>query len=95
MNAEPIRIAIKAIPGAKRDEIVGPLGDRLKVRVSAPPEGGKANAAICALVAAALGVRERDVRIVAGHSRAEKLLEVTGVDPARVTALLRGGPASP
>jgi uncharacterized protein (TIGR00251 family) len=74
-----VRIAVKAVPGARRDEIVGMLGDRLKVRVSAPPEGGKANAAICALIAGALGVRARDVRIVSGETRAEKVVEVEGV----------------
>lgn len=91
----PVRIAVKAVPGARRDEIVGPLGDRLKVRTSAPPEGGKANAAICALIAAALGVRERDVRVIVGHTRAEKVLEVSGADPGRITKLLGAGPASP
>lgn len=69
-------IRVKAVPGAKRDEIVGLLGDRLKVRISAPPEGGKANMAIRALLAAALGVRERDVEIVSGHANAEKTVRV-------------------
>jgi uncharacterized protein (TIGR00251 family) len=83
-----VRLSIKAVPGARRDEIVGPLGDRLKVRVSAPPEGGRANDAICALVAGALGVRHGDVRVVAGHTRAEKTLEIDGVSAAAVRALL-------
>jgi uncharacterized protein (TIGR00251 family) len=82
------RIAVKAVPGAKRDEIVGRLGDRLKVRVAAPPEGGKANAAIAELLAAALGVRARDVRLIGGQSRAEKVFEVTGAAPAAVARLL-------
>ena len=82
-----VRIQVKAVPGAKRDEIVGRLGDRLKVRVSAPPEGGKANEAICALIAEALGVKARDVRIVGGLSRAEKTVEVDGSDEAAVEAL--------
>lgn len=81
------RILVKAVPGAKKDEIVGRLGDRLKVRVSAPPEGGKANAAICELIAAALGIKARDVRIVSGQSRAEKTVEVDGVDTAAVESL--------
>jgi uncharacterized protein (TIGR00251 family) len=85
-----VRLAIKALPGARRDEIVGALGDRLKVRVSAPPEAGKANDAICALVAAALGVKGRDVRVVGGHTRPEKVLEIDGVSEAAVRSLLSG-----
>jgi len=72
-------IAIKAVPGAKRTEVVGPLGERLKVRIAAPPEDGKANKAICALLAKELGVRVADVTIVRGHSTAEKTARVGGV----------------
>jgi len=75
-------IPIKAVPGASRDEVVGPLGDRLKVRVSAPPEGGKANRAICGLVARELGVAKRDVEVVEGATRAEKVVRVAGVSAA-------------
>lgn len=84
-----VRILVKAVPGAKRDEIVGRLGERLKVRVAAPPEGGKANAAICALIAEALGIPQRDVRIVAGHGRPAKTIEVNGVSNAAAAALGR------
>lgn len=84
----PVRLMVKAVPGAKRDEIAGLLGDRLKVRVSAPPEGGRANAAICELLASALGVRARDVRVVSGMTRAEKVVEVSGADAGAVARLL-------
>jgi len=73
-------LPVKAVPGARRDEIVGPLGDRLKVRVSAPPEGGKANKAICALIARELGLRPSAVSVHAGGSSPEKVLRVEGVD---------------
>jgi uncharacterized protein (TIGR00251 family) len=49
----------------------------LKVRVAAPAEGGKANGAVVRLLAEWLGVRE--VEIVAGGSRAEKTVRVTGL----------------
>ena len=81
-------IAVKAVPGASRDEISGALGDRLKVRVSAPPEGGKANKAICALIAGALGVSKKQVGVVAGMSSAEKTVRVEGVSGALVRARL-------
>lgn len=87
ISADPegrVLIAIKAVPGAKRDEIVGPLGDRLKVRVSAPPEGGKANRAICELLAESLGLKPRDIEVIAGHASAEKSVRVIGIEPAAV-----------
>ena len=65
------------VPGASRSGIAGVLGDRLKVRVAAPPEGGKANRALVELLSRWLGVR--DVEIVAGHSTAEKTVRVSGV----------------
>lgn len=56
------------------------LGERLKVRVTAPPEGGKANKAICTLVAGAVGVKPRQVTVVAGHTSPEKTLRIEGTD---------------
>ncbi len=84
--AEPVRqdgpdvlVRVKAVPGASRDEIAGVLGDRLKVRVRAPPEGGRANQASCALVAAAVGVKPSRVRLESGASSPEKTLRVSGI----------------
>ncbi|MCC6229570.1 MAG: DUF167 domain-containing protein [Phycisphaerales bacterium] len=81
-------LRVKVVPGSSREAIAGRLGDRLKVRVSAPPEAGAANQAVCRLIADALGVRARDVRISAGHTRPEKTLEIDGVDQATADALL-------
>lgn len=74
-----VLIAVKAVPGAKRDGLAGALGERLKVRVAAPPEGGKANTAICALLAATLGVKPTAVRVVRGPSSPEKAILVEGI----------------
>jgi len=72
-------ISIKAVPGAKRDEVVGRLGDRLKVRVSAAPEDGKANRAICELLARELGVKAAAVTVERGGASPEKTVRVEGV----------------
>jgi uncharacterized protein (TIGR00251 family) len=79
---------VKAVPGAAREAIAGAIGDRIKVKVSAPPEGGKANRAICALLAAALGVKPRDVTIERGHGHPEKVVRVAGTSVAEVRARL-------
>jgi len=69
-------VRVKAVPGASRDQIAGVLGDRLKVRVSAPPEGGKANKAICKLIAKNLGVAPRLVVVTSGASSAAKTVVI-------------------
>ena len=58
-------------------------GDALKVRLSAPPVDSAANDALIVLLAEALGVSRRDVRIVAGNTSRAKVVEVAGVTPAQ------------
>ena len=79
-------------PGASRSMFVGRHGDALKVKVAAPPAGGKANAAVVALVVDALGVRPAQVELVAGTSSRAKRVRVSGVtlDDVRVALGARG-----
>lgn len=74
-----LQFGVKVVPGASRDRIVGLYGDALKVQVSAPPEGGKANARLVAVLSAALGVPERAVAVVAGASNPRKTVAVVGL----------------
>lgn len=80
-----LRIDVKVVPGASRPGIVGALGDRLKVRVAEPPEDGRANAAVERLIAEWLGARE--ARVIAGHGRPQKTVEVPGVSGIPPAAL--------
>lgn len=61
------RLSLKVVPGSSRDEVVGWLGDSLKVKVKAPPEKGKANDAVVALLADRLGVEASSIAVVSGH----------------------------
>jgi len=73
------RIEIKAIPNAPRSEVVGWLGDALKVKVHAPPVEGKANEALCTFLAKTLALPKRSVRLVQGDSTRRKLVEIEGL----------------
>lgn len=74
-----VEFPVKVVPGSSRNAIVGVLGDALKVAVAAPPEAGKANAALTQTIAAALDVKPAMVSIVAGHSQPRKRVEVSGL----------------
>ena len=73
-------IAVKAVPGSSRDKIVGVLGDCLKIATSAAAEKGKANAAIAAILAKALGVDKRSVEVVSGLTNPRKEIRIAGLD---------------
>lgn len=61
-----VRLPVRAQPGARGDGVVGLWNGRLKVALRAPPADGRANEELCALLAAALGLRAGELEIVAG-----------------------------
>jgi uncharacterized protein len=79
VSAAPVRVCLRVNPGASRAEIVGRHGDAWKVRVTAPAERGRANAAVVRLLAAALGVQRDAVTVVSGHASRDKIVEVAGL----------------
>ena len=86
------RLNIKVVPGASRDQIVGWLGDALKIKVTAPPEKGKANEAVATLLAKTLGVRRDTIAIVSGHGSPAKTVDIALMDDAAIkTALTAAG----
>jgi uncharacterized protein len=82
-------VRVRVSPGARRSEFVGPHGDAWKVRVTALPEGGRANEAVLRLLAATLDVPRADVSLVAGHGAREKVVALEGLDQSEVTRRLR------
>lgn len=70
-----LAVALLVEPGAGRDRLYGEHGGRLKLSVTAPPEKGKANKAVCKFLAAELGISRSQVHILSGHnSRLKEVL---------------------
>jgi len=82
-------LGLKVVPRASRDEIVGWRDGVLRLRVSAPPQDGRANAAVVALLAAALGVGKSAVAIAAGHGSAHKRVAIEGLTRIEIEQRLR------
>lgn len=88
-----MEIDLKVVPNASRAEVVGFVDGLLKVRVMSPPEGGRANKEVCAVLAKALRVRPREVQLVAGEKSRTKRVRVTAsVDEVEMRQRLAGGP---
>ena len=89
-------LAVRVQPGAPRDRLVGRMADgTLKLAVTAPPEGGRANAAVARLLAEVLGLEARNLRLKRGAGGRSKVFEVEGVAESelerRVDAALESG----
>ncbi len=83
-----VTLSVHAQPGAGRSAVVGRHGTALKVRVAAPPEGGRANEALTRLLAETLGVGPSDVTLVSGEKSRAKRFRVAGVDADELPRIL-------
>jgi len=83
-EGDALVLNIRVQPRASRDEIVGPLGGSLKVRITAPPVDGKANAHLIKYLAKAFGVPRARVTLLGGESGRDKRLRIDA--PARLPA---------
>jgi len=81
-------VFVWVVPNASRDEIVGPHDEMLKVKVAAPPEGGKANRKVARLVASAVGGRRG--ALIDGESSRRKAILVENVSPDEAAARIGG-----
>jgi uncharacterized protein len=77
---------VRLVPRAGANRIDGVVEGSLAARVAAPPVDGSANDALVRLIAEALGVPRRRVRLVAGTANRRKVVEVDGIDQAALRA---------
>jgi hypothetical protein len=83
-----IVLRVKVVPGARRTQIAGVLGDRLKVQLAAPPQAGQANRALIALLARQLEIPRQQIVLIAGHTQPHKTLRITGLTAQDVRSRL-------
>jgi len=83
-----VTFSVKVVPRASKNQIAGVEGDAIKVRLNAPPVEGKANDALIAFLADALGVRRAQIEIVTGHTSRRKVVRVRGVSVEQVEKTL-------
>ena len=81
-------LRLRVVPGTTHPSVVGRLGDVWKVRVTAPPEAGRANEAVLALLADVLGVRRRDVVLTSGRTSRDKVVALSGLTDDEADARL-------
>lgn len=79
-----LRLLVRAVPKAGRSQIVGVRQGRLLVRVTAPPEGGKANAAVIKLLSKAWKLPASSFELVSGTASRDKVFVVRGTKAAEV-----------
>ena len=94
LTRDGLRVAIRLTPRARADRLLGIVaageGEHLiNASVTAPPQGGRANAALLQLLARAWGLKRGELSIVAGAASRSKTVHVAG-DPQHLLAKLSG-----
>jgi uncharacterized protein len=82
------KLAVRVQARARRDEIAGERAGSLLVRVTALPVEGKANAAVCRLLAERLGLAPGRIAVVRGAASRDKLIEIDGIEAGELRRLL-------
>ncbi len=87
------RLKVKVVPGSSQTEIVGWLGESLKIKVSAPPEKGKANTSVIKLLSEKLKLDKKSITIVHGSTSQNKVIEISGITDQQLNQVLPLKPA--
>ena len=81
-------IKVKVQPCAKRNEMAGRWLDMVKVKVTAPPEDGRANKACIELLSTKLGILKSRIELVRGHTSREKQFNIEGLTEEEINSRL-------
>lgn len=84
-----ISIAVRVVPGARKSEIGGLMGDRLRIRLQAPAVEGKANVELQRFLAVVFGVRRSAITILRGEHARDKMILIRGISEVPADILVR------
>lgn len=87
---EGVVFRLRVQPRSRHQEVAGARAGALVLRVTAPPEGGRANEACRHLLADLLGISPGQVEIIRGHTARDKVALVRGLEVEEVSARLKG-----
>jgi uncharacterized protein (TIGR00251 family) len=85
---ESVVLHVKVVPNASRNLVAGRYADGIKIQTSAPPEAGKANAAVARILAQFLGLKPAQVELVSAPANPRKQFRISGLSPAQLAAKL-------
>lgn len=81
-----VRMEVKVQPRSSRNQVAGVQNGALKIKLTAPPVDGEANAALIDFLAAYLHLPRKDITLVKGETSRHKLLEIRGLDAVELKA---------
>lgn len=88
MPEAPFLLKVRAVPNAKKTQVVGFLGDAVKIKVQAVPEGGRANKELEEFLAKTLSLPRKNVAVRVGETSRDKLIQIEGASRELVLVLL-------
>jgi uncharacterized protein len=88
-----IKVEIKVIPNAPRNQVQGLADGVWKIKIAAPPDKGKANQELSSFLADKLGLRRADIELVRGAASRHKVLAINGISQESLGALLSPYPS--
>ena len=81
-------LQVHVVPRSAKSEIAGVQGDALKLRITAPPVEGQANAECVRFLSDILGIKKKQVRILSGHKSKKKTVAIEGIRKKDIEALI-------
>lgn len=89
VHGDVLSIRVRAAPGAKREGITGSFAGAVKIAVQAPAEDGRANERVLRVLADALDISLKHVRLASGARSRDKVVAIQAADPTEILTRLR------